>query len=92
MDYEWDEIKARANLRVHGVDFDESITVFSDPLTITIPDPEHSVDEERYIDLGYSTRGRLLVVVYTERQNLIRIISSRRATRTERVMYERNDA
>lgn len=86
--FEWDEEKARANLKNHRVSFDDATAVFSDPFSITIPDPDHSVDEQRYIDIGSSDRGRVLVVVYTERGRSIRIISCRRANRTERRHYE----
>jgi uncharacterized DUF497 family protein len=84
--FEWNEEKARANLKKHQVSFEEAKTVFNDPLAITIPDPQHSVDESRYI--GRSSRGRTLVVVYAERKGSIRIISSREATRLERQRYE----
>jgi uncharacterized DUF497 family protein len=86
--FEWNEEKARANLKKHQVSFEEAKTVFNDPLAITIPDPQHSVDESRYIDIGRSSRGRTLVVVYAERKGSIRIISSREATRLERQRYE----
>lgn len=86
--FEWDEEKAQANLRTHKVSFDEATTVFSDPFSITIPDPDHSTGEERYIDIGTSDKGRLLVVSYTERGTNIRIISCRKATPTERRRYE----
>jgi len=86
--FEWDEEKAQANLRTHKVSFDEATTVFSDPFSITIPDPDHSTDEERYIDIGTSDKGRLLVVSYTERGTNIRIISCRKATPNERRRYE----
>ncbi len=86
--FEWDEEKAKANFKKHKVSFDEAITVFSDPLSITIPDPDHSIDEERYIDIGTSDKGRVLVVVYTERGANIRIISCRKATPAERRRYE----
>ena len=86
--FEWDEAKARQNLKRHGITFSEARTVFGDPFTVTIADPEHSTDEERYVDLGTSAAGRLLVAVYTERGGRIRIISCRRATRTERKVYE----
>ncbi len=85
---EWDEEKAKANLKNHGVSFDEATTVFCDPFSITIPDPDHSRDEQRFIDIGSSDRGRVLVVVYTERGTIIRIISCRKATPTERRRYE----
>ena len=86
--FEWDELKAKNNLKKHGVGFDEAKTVFEDPLSLTIPDIEHSVDEARFIDLGYSINNRLLVVIYTERNNVIRIISSREAENYERRQYE----
>ena len=71
-----------------GVTLEEASTVFDDPCVVTMPDPEHSEGEERYLRLGYSTRQRLLVVSYTERQERTRIISARQATRTERHIYE----
>ena len=86
--FEWDPEKARANERKHGVSFDEAATAFGDPLSVTIPDPDHSDDEDRFILLGSTYRGRLLVVVHTERGDNIRIISARLATRTERYAYE----
>lgn len=88
LNFEWDEEKAKANLKKHRVGFDEAITVFIDPFAITIPDPDHSVDEERYIDIGSSNKNRVLVVVYTERGSNIRIISCRKATSSERKLYE----
>lgn len=89
--FEWDEEKAKANLKKHKVSFDEAATVFSDPFSITIPDPDHSVGEQRYIDIGNSDKGRVLVVVYTERGDNIRIISCRKATPRERRRYEEAD-
>lgn len=88
LNFEWDEEKAKANLKKHRVSFDEATTVFSDPFSVTIPDPDHSVDEQRYIDIGSSEKGRVLVVVYTERGSSIRIISCRKATPSERKRYE----
>jgi len=88
LNFAWDEEKGKANRKNHGVSFDEATTVFSDPFSITIPDPDHSTDEQRYIDIGSSDRGRILVVVYTERGTNIRIISCRKATPTERRRYE----
>jgi uncharacterized DUF497 family protein len=82
--FEWDLDKTRANVRKHGVTFEEAATVFADPLSVTIPDPDHSVGEARFLDLGLSREGRLLVVAYTERGDRIRIISARPATRSER--------
>ncbi|MTJ14291.1 BrnT family toxin [Anabaena sp. UHCC 0187] len=86
--FEWHEEKAQENLKKHGISFEEAKTVFNDPLSITIADSQHSDDEERYIDIGLSSRGQLLIVVYTERQSNIRIISSRKATNAERKIYE----
>ena len=86
--FEWDEEKAKTNFKKHRVSFDEAMTVFLDPFSIMISDPDHSVDEQRYIDIGSSDKGRVLVVVYTERRSNIRIISCRKATPTERKLYE----
>jgi len=88
LEFEWDSDKADRNLREHGVSFDEATTVFRDTLSITIADPDHSASEHRFIDVGMSHRGELLVVSYTEREDKIRIISARRATRAERRNYE----
>ena len=89
MSFEWESAKAAENIRKHrGVTFEEASTVFDDPFAVTMSDPEHSEGEERYLKLGYSTRQRLLVVSYTERQERTRIISARQATRTERRIYE----
>ncbi len=88
LQFEWDEAKAITNLRKHDVSFEEAITVLSDSNTLTIFDVEHSDEEERFIDVGLSTSGRVLVVVYTERGERIRIISCRKATPTERRQYE----
>ena len=86
--FEWDGGKASSNLDKHGVSFEEAATVFRDPLSLTIPDPLHSDEEERFALLGQSARQRLLVVVFTERDSAIRIISARLATRHERLNYE----
>jgi len=86
--YEWDEQKAQSNLRKHGVSFDEAETVFDDPLAITIPDPDHSKAELRFVDIGQSDKGRVLVVTYTGRGKQTRLINARIATRTERIKYE----
>jgi len=88
LSFEWNENKARANLAKHGVSFEEASTVFGDPMSITIPDPAHSQAEDRWIILGHSQRGRLLVVVHTERGDNLRIISARAAARRERKQYE----
>ena len=86
--FEWDSRKARSNLAKHGVGFEEASTIFGDPLSLTILDPEHSLSEERYITMGRAFTGKLLVVVHTERGDNIRIISARRASRRERKFYE----
>ena len=87
--FEWDEEKSKTNFKKHRVSFDEATTVFIDPFSITIPDPDHSADEQRYIDIGSSDKGRVLVVVYTERGSNIRIISCRKAILSERKLYEK---
>lgn len=89
--FEWDAAKAAANLRKHGVGFEEAATTFADPLSLTIPDPDHSQPgEHRLVLLGRSLAGRLLVVVHVERGDSIRLISARAATRKERKSYEEN--
>ncbi len=88
LSFEWDEEKARENYRKHRVSLKEGVTVFRDPLSITIKDPDHSADEQRCIDIGTSEKGLCLVVSYTERGSSIRIISCRKATRSERRRYE----
>jgi uncharacterized DUF497 family protein len=87
--FDWDPKKARANVRKHGVSFTEAVTVFGDPLSMNMVDPDHSETEERFIALGVSERYRLLVVSYTERPPRTRIISARLATRHERTQYEK---
>ena len=86
--FEWDENKADRNLKKHGVSFEEASTVFGDPLSLTIGDPLHSEEEDRFVILGESHRRRFLVVVFTERGESIRIISARLASRRERKQYE----
>ena len=88
---EWDTGKANANISKHGVSFDEASTVFQDNLSITISDPLHSENEDRFILIGHSYSGHLLVVVHTCRKNRIRIISARKATKKERSNYEANE-
>jgi uncharacterized DUF497 family protein len=90
--FEWDETKAAVNLEKHGIDFVEAQTIFSDPQSLTIYDETHSGEEDRFIDIGYSVFGRLLVVVYTERIERIRVISCRLATSNEQEAYERQDS
>jgi hypothetical protein len=86
--FEWDPTKDEANRTKHGVSFREAISAFMDPLSITIPDPDHSLEEERFLLLGENHRGQLLVVSHTDRQDRIRIISVRKADRRERKEYE----
>ena len=86
--FTWDPRKAEANLAKHGVSFEEASTVFGDPLSLTIPDPDHSEAEPRFIIVGYGFRQNLLVVAHSEIGDNIRIISARRATRHERQDYE----
>ena len=88
--FEWDESKARTNATKHDVSFEEASTVFADVRSLTISDPAHSQAEDRFIVLGQSHRRRLLVVVHTERGDKIRLISARRASRTERKHYEKD--
>lgn len=90
MKFEWDTAKAAANVRKHGVSFDEAGSVFLDRLAASGPDPDHSVGESRYITFGMSGLGQLLVVSHTYRPGVIRIISARRITRAERKIYEEN--
>jgi uncharacterized protein len=90
--FEWDKLKAPQNLQKHQVDFTEASTVFADTLSMSIPDPDHSEDEERWVTIGLSNRQRLLVVVHTEEEETIRIISARTADRLERRKYEEGDS
>jgi uncharacterized protein len=86
--FEWDEVKARENLKRHKVPFDEGKTIFNDPFLLTYPDIDSSEAEERYINIGLSVKNRVLVLIHTERQSKIRIISCRKATARERRHYE----
>lgn len=88
--FEWDKNKAKKNIKIHKVSFDEASTVFKDTLSLTIYDPLHSEQEDRFVIIGISYKNRLLVVVYTERGNKIRIISARKAIKNERMQYEEN--
>jgi len=82
--FQWDPRKAAANLAKHAVSFDEASTVFGDPLAGTVPDPEHSTDEARFVTIGRSARGRLIVVTHADRGDDLRIISARRAMAGEK--------
>ena len=86
--FEWDPREATSNIKKHGVAFEEAATVFGDPLAVLRGDPDHSVDEMRYILLGTSSQQRLLVVAFAERPPRTRLISARQATRRERRQYE----
>jgi len=88
LEFEWDEDKAKGNLKKHRVSFEEASSIFGDPLALSIPDPLHSEEEDRFITLGESHRRRLLVVCTTDRGDKIRIISARLASRRERKDYE----
>jgi uncharacterized DUF497 family protein len=88
--FEWDAEKARTNLTKHGVGFGEAQDVFADPLSLTIDDSEHSLDESRLLIVGVSRWGRLLVVSHTAQGDMIRLIGARRATPRERFEYEEN--
>lgn len=88
MEFDWNPTKAEQNLRKHGVSFTEAATIFVDPLELLIYDPDHSVIEDRFVSIGRSVVGRLLVVGYTERGSTIRLIFARRATMPERFDYE----
>lgn len=88
-EFEWDPGKADANIVKHGVTFEEAASVFFDPLSITIKDPKHSVEEARFIIVGHSILQRILVVVHADRDGKIRLISARPATAAEKRSYER---
>jgi uncharacterized DUF497 family protein len=86
--FEWDEIKAKSNLHKHSVSFEEARSVFADILSAILPDEDHSLDEERWLALGMSSKRRILVVCFGEREGAIRIISARKATKREIKKYE----
>ena len=92
MKFAWDPSKAEENLKTHGVDFREAATVFDDLLSTTFPDVEHSVGERRFLIIGQSATGRILVVSHTETGDTIRIISARTATRREQRFYEEDES
>ncbi len=89
--FDWDTVKAKKNLAKHGVTFEEARSVFFDPNSITVNDPDHSIDELRFVINGYSMRQRQLIVVHTDRDGRIRIISARPANRRERKIYEQEN-
>jgi len=86
--FQWDPRKATKNLARHGISFREASTIFGDPLASTIPDPDHSVHEARFLTIGRSNAGRLVVVSHTDREDEVRIISARPGTRVEKKKYE----
>jgi len=88
LEFEWDSTKAASNRAKHGVGFEEAVTVFDDPLSTTVIDPDHSLREERLVIFGRSNGGRILAVMHTERGERVRVISAREATRAERDAYE----
>jgi uncharacterized DUF497 family protein len=90
IEFEWDPAKAEANLRKHGISFEDAATAFFDALSLTVPDPLHSEGEARLVLLGLTSTNRLVVVVHVDRGARIRLISARPATRKERRQYETN--
>jgi len=88
MNFEWDPRKAESNLRKHNVSFGEAVTIFNDDLSITVSDPDHSKEEDRYITIGWSNIARLIMVSHTDLNDRIRIISARELTQSERKAYE----
>jgi uncharacterized protein len=88
MKIEWDSKKAKTNLKKHGVSFEEAATALSDQMAATGADPDHSITEERYVTFGISEKRRLIVVSHTEKDDIIRIISARKASKGERELYE----
>jgi len=88
MRFAWDQKKASNNLTKHGISFDEAATVFGDPLSNTYPDPQHSMEEQRFIIIGVSEQGRIILVAHTDDGETVRLISAREATSGERKYYE----
>jgi hypothetical protein len=86
--FEWDPGKARQNRRNHRVSFQEAATVFGDPLAVTYPDPDHSTSEQRFITVGMSRAGQVLIVAHADRSETVRVISARKTTKRERKQYE----
>jgi uncharacterized DUF497 family protein len=88
MEFEWNPDKATLNFEKHGVSFPDAATVFNDQISVTFPDPQHSIGESRYVIIGISRYGQLLIVAHTDRGEKVRIISARKATRQEQRFYE----
>ncbi len=91
MNFEWNPLKADINLKKHKVSFEEAKTVFSDTLSFTYPDPDHSIDENRYLIIGISKDSRILVISHTYRNDSIRIISAKSAKKREKKFYEQGN-
>ncbi len=91
MEFEWDPEKDRQNFRKHGVSFAEAATVFADSLSLSFYDPDHSIEEDRYLIIGMSARGRLVIVSHTEHNDKVRIINARTPIKSERISYEEGD-
>jgi uncharacterized DUF497 family protein len=91
MEFDWNPDKAVLNFEKHGISFQEAATVFNDPLSMTFPDPDHSIGESRYVIIGLSRFGELLVIAHTDREEKVRIISARKATRQEKKFYEQGN-
>lgn len=92
MEFEWDPDKDRRNQEKHGINFEEAVTAFDDELQITIPDPDHSIDEFRYVTIGMTSNGRVVVISHTEQEEeRVRIINARNATAKERRTYEEGE-
>ncbi len=91
MEFAWDPKKAASNLRKHGVSFNEAASVFGDVLSIAVPDPDHSLEDERFILVGLSQFGRLLIIAYSDQSKRVRLISARELTSHERKAYEEGD-
>lgn len=90
LEFEWDARRASANLKKHGVTFEEAVSVFGDVSAALLPDEDHSADERRELLIGHSRKRRLLIVAFTERGPRVRITNARRATQSERTAYEEN--
>ncbi len=88
MRFAWDQKKASSNLVKHSISFEEGLTVFGDPLSNTFPDQDHSIEEQRFVIIGLSDQGRILVVAHTDDGELVRIVSAREAAHGERKSYE----
>ncbi len=91
MEYEWDPVKAESNLTKHGISFNEAATVFRDPLAVTYSDPDHSDEEDRFITIGTTSDGQLVILSHTDRGEKTRIISARLTTRREKKLYEEGE-